>query len=65
MNGATPAFVAVANELLALDDAQDLPKLGVTFLAKRTDLSYSTTRGVLARLTRVGHLLSDSSAEPD
>ena len=63
--GTTSAFIAIASELLALDDRQDLPQLTIILLSQRTGVSYATTRQICARLMRVGYLLSNRSTAPD
>ena len=61
---ATPAFVAVAKELMDLSDERDLSRLSTTFLAKRLGFAETTVRGVLRKLANAGQRLTEAE-RPD
>src|SRR5215212_2249681 len=51
------SFPILGRELMALDDAQFLPRLSKTFLARRTEFADTTVRHTLQRFAAIGQAL--------
>ena len=57
----TASFLGLAEELLALDDAQHLSPVSVSFLATRTRQAQPAVRQTLRRFVQAGRKLSQAS----